>query len=128
MTTESNLTKRQETQPEVTRSERLETPPVDIFENQNEILLVADMPGVTKEDLQVRVDKGVLVLEGKKTFEMPKGLLNCETEPCMYTRSFSLPETFDGDRISAKLELGVLTVHLPKRESVKPRQIQVTGG
>jgi HSP20 family molecular chaperone IbpA len=128
MTTESKLTKREETLPEETRADRQVAPPVDIYENQDEILLVADMPGVTKDDLQVRIDKDVLVVEGKKSFELPKGLLNCEIEPCTYTRSFSLPQTIDGDRISAKLELGVLTVHLPKRDSVKPRQIQVTAG
>lgn len=128
MTTENKLTKRDETLPEETRTERQVAPFVDIYENQDEILLMADMPGVDKNDLQVRVEKDVLFLEGRKTFEVPQGLLNCEIEPCTYVRSFSLPKTVDGDKIQAKLERGVLSVHLPKRESVKPRQIQVTSG
>lgn len=129
MTTETKLTKREENLPEATASEHRVLPPVDIYENQDEILLVADMPGVGKEDLQVRIDKDVLHLEGKKLFqEDQKGLLTHELVPCSYTRSFSIPKTIDGDKISASLDRGVLTVHLPKRESVKPRQIQVVSG
>ena len=114
MTTESKLTKTEENLPEQTRTEREVTPPADIFENQDEILLMADMPGVRAEDLQVRVDKDVLILEGKKSMAEDEGLLRCELSP--------------SEKISASLELGVLKVHLPKRESVKPRQIQVTAG
>ena len=129
MTTETKLTKREETLPEETRTERRVAPSVDIYENQDEILLIADMPGVTKDDLQVRIDKDVLHLEGKKLLdENQKGLLTCELVPCSYTRSFSIPKTIDGDKISASLDRGVLAVHLPKRESVKPRQIAVTSG
>jgi HSP20 family molecular chaperone IbpA len=128
MTTEDKLTKREETLPEETRTDRRVAPFVDIYENQEEILLMADMPGVGKDDLQVRVEKDVLYLEGRKSFALPQGLLNCEIEPCTYIRSFSLPKTVDGDKIQAKLDRGVLSVHLPKRESVKPRQIQVTSG
>ena len=126
MTTETKLTKREETLPEETRVDRRATPSVGIYENQDEILLVADMPGVGKDDLEVRLDKDVLLVEGRKTFEDLKGLLSDELTPCTYTRSFSIPPTIDGDKIAASLEHGVLTVHLPKRESVKPRQIQVT--
>lgn len=129
MTTETKLTKREENLPEETRTERRVAPSVDIYENQDEILLLADMPGVGTEDLQVRIDKDVLHVEGKKSFdEDQKGLLSCELVPCAYTRSFSIPKTIDGDKISASLDRGVLTVHLPKRESVKPRQIQVVSG
>ncbi len=128
MTAEDKLTKREETLPEETRTDRQRAPFVDIYENQDEILLMADMPGVGKDDLQVRVEKDVLYLEGRKTFEAPQGLINCEIEPCTYVRSFSLPKTMDGDKIQANLEQDVLSVHLPKRESVKPRQIQVTSG
>jgi HSP20 family protein len=129
MTTDTKLTKREETLPEETRTERRVAPPVDIYENQDEILLIADMPGVGKEDLQVRLDKDVLHLEGQKSFdEDEKGLLTRELVPCSYARSFSIPKTIDGDKISASVDRGVLTVHLPKRESVKPRQIQVVSG
>lgn len=128
MTTETKLTKREETLPEETHVERRVTPSVDIYENQDEILLLADMPGVGKDDLDVRLDKNVLVLEGRKTFEDLEGLLNDELTPCTYSRSFSIPSTVDGDKISASLEHGVLAVRLPKRESVKPRQIQVAAG
>lgn len=128
MTTEDKLTQRDEILPEETKDARRMTPFVDIYESQDEILLVADMPGVTKEDLDVRIDKEVLAIEGKKNFAADKGLLRCEMEPCTYARSFSLPKTIDSDKINASLERGVLTLHLPKRESVKPRQIQVQAG
>ncbi len=128
MTTDTKLAKRNETLPEETRSERRVAPFVDIYENQDEILLLADMPGVNKDELQLGIEKDVLKLEGKKSIGDEDGLLRCETEPCVYERSFSLPKTIDGDKISASMDKGVLTLHLPKRESVKPRQIQVTSG
>lgn len=125
--TDTKLAKREETLPEQTKPERHVAPFVDIFENNDEILLIADMPGVTKEALQLRIDKDVLSLEGSKSADGDK-LLRCEIVPCTYARSFTLPPTVDGEKISASLEHGVLRVHLPKRESVKPRQIQVTAG
>lgn len=128
MTSETKLAKREETLPEETRAERRVLPSVDIYENDDEILLLADMPGVGKEALQVRIDKDVLQLEGKKHLGEETGLLTGEVASCTYARSFSVPATIDGDKISAALDRGVLTVHLPKRESVKPRQIQVGVG
>ena len=114
--------------PEETRDDRRVAPFVDIYENDDEILLLADMPGVGKDELHVRVDKDVLLLEGKKVEQGDEGLLRCEAEPCTFARSFSLPKTIDADKIAASLERGVLTLHLPKREAVKPRQIPVTTG
>ena len=126
MTTETKLTNRDENLPEETRTDRQVTPFVDIYENQDELLLRADMPGVLSEALDVRIDKDVLIIEGKKQLDSDDGLLRCELAPCTYTRSFSLPKTIDREKIDASLERGVLEVHMPKRESVKPRRIQVT--
>jgi HSP20 family molecular chaperone IbpA len=128
MATNTKLTKRHEESPETIHEDQPVTPFVDIFENQDEILLLADMPGVQTKDLNVRVDKDTLILEGKKTIASDGNLIRCESAACTYTRSFSLPQTIDGAKIGASLDRGVLTVHLPKRESVKPRQIQVTAG
>lgn len=128
MTKDNKLMNREDNVPEETRAERQVAPFVDIYENQDEILLFADMPGVTKERLQLRIDKDVLVLEGAKHIESKPGLVKSELQSCTYVRSFSLPQTIDGEKISASLEHGVLKVRLPKRESVKPRQIQVTAG
>lgn len=128
MSIRDKLTRRKESTPEETQNEDRVVPAVDIYENQDEILLLADMPGVGKKELQLRVDKDVLHLEGRKSFEQLEGVLSCELDPCLYTRSFSIPRTIDSDKISASLERGVLTVHLPKRESVKPRQITVKAG
>lgn len=128
MATDTKLAKRDEESPETIREDRQVTPFVDIFENQDEILLLADMPGVRTEDLNVRIDKDALVIEGKKTLESEGNLVRCESTSCTYARSFSLPQTIDGAKIGASLDRGVLTVHLPKRESVKPRQIRVTAG
>lgn len=128
MTTDSKMTKHEENLPEETRTVRKVSPFVDIFENQDEILLFADMPGVSKEDVSIHIDKDVLRLEGHKNVPTLPGLVGGEIQSCAYVRSFSLPPTIDGDKISASLEHGVLKVSLPKRESLKPRQIQVTAG
>lgn len=128
MTTETKLTKRQDDQIEKTSAEHKVLPLVDIYENQDEILLIADMPGVATQDLGLRVDKDVLNLEGRTSYPNGKGLLRCESEPCVFARSFTIPHTIDADKISASLEKGVLTVHLPKREAIKPRQIPVSAG
>lgn len=128
MTKKANLSKRDEGSPEAIRQDRQVTPFVDIYENQDEILLLADMPGVQTEDLEVRVDKDALIIEGTRKVSTEGKLVQCESTACTYARSFSMPQTIDASKIGASLDRGVLTVHLPKRESVKPRQIRVTAG
>ena len=95
------------------------TPPVDVFENNDEILVVADFPGVPHDALTVRLDGTELVVEGHQ----PKG--EDWTQPLLFTRTFGVPDTVDPATISAELAHGVLKVHLRKSEQAKPRRIQV---
>lgn len=102
------------------------TPAVDIFENKDELLIVADLPGVGKEDLTLHLDKGRLTIEGRhKASGNPADTDSADFD---YRRLFAVPQGIDGERISADLRGGVLRVHLPKSEALKPRQIDVKAG
>jgi len=102
------------------------TPRVDVLENGDELVLLADVPGVGPEDVDVRFENGELTLDARcapRSFgARPVGE---EYEVGDYHRVFSLSEHLDGDRITAQLAHGVLTVRLPKREAVKPKRITV---
>lgn len=111
----------------VERSERrpVVAPPVDIFENAEKMLLVADFPGVAQEDVAIHFEKGTLTLEGRRNLASPGRVLASETQAFDYKRSFGLPQGIDADKISAELQNGVLFVHLPKSEALRPRRIEV---
>lgn len=94
-------------------------PPVDIYENQDEILLVADFPGVPKDGLSVRLDRSELLIEGTQESEW-------ESLPRLaFSRAFRVPNTVDPKGVRAELNRGVLTVRLAKSEAAKPRRIEV---
>jgi len=103
-------------------------PRVDIVQNADEVALLVDLPGVGPEDVDVRFENGELTLDARcapRSFgARPVG---AEYEVGDYHRVFSLSEHLDGDRITAQLMHGVLTVRLPKREAVKPKRIAVKG-
>lgn len=111
---------------ETTRGGFAFTPRVDIFETDQELLLFADVPGVKPEDVDLHFENGELFLHGKvKPFEgQPKTGLR-EYEVGDFYRSFTIHESVDAAKISAECKNGVLTVHLPKVEAVRPRQIAV---
>lgn len=94
------------------------TPPVDIFETDNEILLLADMPGITEQSLQLEVTRGVLTLEAEKR-------IDDDTTRYGYYRQFKLSDRIDADAGNAELKNGVLTLRLPKSEAAKPKKIAV---
>nr|WP_320017506.1 Hsp20/alpha crystallin family protein [uncultured Desulfobacter sp.] len=101
------------------------TPAVDIYENDNEILLHADMPGVLKENISVDIDNGKLSISGVRKLET-KGVATYEEfSDVEYVRSFSIPQTIDVEKVEAELKNGVLKLHLPKSEAAKPRQIEI---
>jgi HSP20 family protein len=103
-------------------------PRVDILETEQEILLLADMPGVKPSDVDVRFENGELTIHGRRTAPAsPKRRVLSEYEPAHYHRAFRLAEDVAADRIEAELKNGVLTVHLPKAEATKPRKIAVKG-
>jgi len=101
---------------------------VDILENDEELVLLADVPGVKLEDMEVRFEKGELTLHGRCPARA-HGLraLGREYEVGDFYRVFSLSEHLDPAKITAELVQGVLTVRLPKREAVKPKRIAVQG-
>ncbi len=100
-------------------------PAVDIFEDDNEILLYADMPGVLKENIQVDIDNGNLSLAGTRKLETSENVNWEEFVDVKYVRSFSVPQTIDVDKVAAELKEGVLCLHLPKSEAAKPRRIDI---
>jgi HSP20 family molecular chaperone IbpA len=102
-------------------------PLVDIYEDDSGITLQADMPGVSKERLDVQVDKTTLSIEGEAEISMPEGMeaLYADIRSTRYQRSFSLSSELDGEKAEASLKDGVLTLHIPKREQYQPRKIEV---
>ncbi len=105
-------------------------PPVDVFEDDDRITVLADLPGVTREQLQVRVDGDALLLEataaaiGPENMELVHGEARCPT----YRRQFTLSRELDTGRIEARLTDGVLRLTIPKAEEAKPRRIEVQVG
>ena len=106
-------------------------PPVDVFENENAITLLADLPGVPKDQLNLRVDGDTLVIEATATaastppdMELVYDELQCPA----YRRQFTLSRELDASRIEAQLRDGVLRLTIPKAEEAKPRRIQVQAG
>ena len=97
-------------------------PPVDIYENKDEILVIADLPGVPRESLTVRLDGSELLIEGAQPIASGE---DTTQRPLAFTRTFRVPETIDPKGVTAELANGVLRVHLAKSDAAKPRQIQV---
>lgn len=105
-------------------------PAVDIFEDEGGVTLLADMPGVSREQLQVRVDGETLWIEGTATVVQAGNieLLHGELLTPHYRRSFTLSRDLDASHIEARLQHGVLRLRIPKSESAKPRRITVQAG
>ena len=104
------------------------TPRVDVLETENEVLVLADMPGVQPGDVDVRFEKGELTIHGRRAAAHGEKESHLrEYEATNYFRAFGVAETIAADRISAELKNGVLTVNLSKVEAVKPRKITVRG-
>ncbi len=112
---------------ERTRSGRSYLPPVDIFETKDELVLLADLPGVKLENLEIQFEKNELTIVGKVNDCgcAGKELLLGEYGKGDFVRSFQIGESVDANRISAELKDGVLTLHLPKVEAIKPRKISI---
>jgi HSP20 family protein len=103
-------------------------PRVDVLETEQELMLLADLPGVRPADVDVRFEKGELTIHGRRTpSHAGKKRVLWEYEPTHYHRAFRLAEVVAGDRIEAEMKNGVLTVRLPKAEAAKPRRIAVKG-
>ena len=104
-------------------------PPVDIYQNgDHELVLKAELPDMSREDIDITVDNGTLTIRGEKKFSnevKEESFHRIERRYGAFSRSFSLPRTVDANKVSADYKNGVLTVRLPLREEAKPRQIKV---
>jgi HSP20 family protein len=105
--------------------ERYVAPPVDIYETRDGLVVLADVPGVAQEALEVRVDHNMLTIRGHARHVVPGEATYREYELVNLFRQFELSKKVDQGRITADLKCGVLTLHLPKAEEAKPRQIEV---
>lgn len=102
-------------------------PLVDIYETTDDYFLVANMPGVIKEDVKIKLEEGDLVIMGRTNFvgELNHKYLMKEIDSSNYYRKFKISESINEEKIEAKLENGRLFVHLPKVERVKPKTIEI---
>lgn len=103
------------------------TPPVDIFEDSQGVTLWADLPGVTKDRLDVKVHDGNLYIEAEAAVPTPAGmrLQHAEIRQPHFARAFSLGADFDASKIDANLKDGVLRLTIPRRDEARPRRIEV---
>ena len=109
------------------RQEPALLPPADVIEDAAGITLYADLPGVPKERLQLRVDGDQLFIEAELQLPLPQGLEPGHVEVTLsrYRRTFTLSKELDADRIGAEMNQGVLRITLPKVAQAQPRRIQV---
>jgi HSP20 family molecular chaperone IbpA len=115
------------TQPESTRGGRVFVPNVDIIENENELLVVADVPGTKADQVEVTYEQGILTFHAQVQPRQKDGVQYLLQEYAVgdYERSFRLGKDIDPGKIEADIKDGVLTLHLPKAEQIKRKQITV---
>ena len=115
------------TRAEHTRSGRLYQPNVDILETAEELIVLADMPGVDGSDIDINFENGTLTIHGKVAPRQGEGVNHLLREYGIgdFHRTFQVSEVIDASRITAECANGVLTLHLPKVEAAKPRKIKV---
>jgi HSP20 family protein len=109
------------------RDEPVLLPPVDVIEDATGITLYADLPGVSKDKLQLRVEGDQLSLEGELALPLPQGMAadHAEVRLSRYRRTFTLSKELDAEKVNAELTQGLLRVRIPKAEHAQPRKISV---
>lgn len=122
-----NTTKSSELQRQPER-DNAQRPAVDIYEDAAEIILKADLPGVSRDRLDVQVDGNNLTIEGQVTINMPEGMeaLYADVNATHFRRSFTLSSELEVGKIKAEMNNGELTLHLPKRAELQPRKIEIS--
>jgi len=108
--------------------QRAVTPPVDVFENADEVLVVADVPGASSDQIDVRVENGTLTLQARRPEENDGTAVAREYDVVDFARTFRIPAGIDTTSISAEAKNGTVLVRLPKIAAVKPRKIAVRQG
>ncbi len=104
------------------------SPAVDIKEEDNQFLLIADIPGVDPKNIDIHMENGILTIKGERNSELKtehEGFKRIERKHGIFYRRFTMPEGVNPEGIDAKSDNGVLTVSIPKQEAVKPRKITV---
>ena len=107
-------------------------PPMDVTETGDALLCHLEVPGVSREDLDIRVEGQVVTITGEKRYQQDEGVKNggfrhVERGYGRFERSFTIPQSVEADRVKAQYDNGVLTVVLPKAEKSKPRRIEIEG-
>lgn len=127
---DKDVTRRESRDVQRSQPESVLRPAVDVFEDAEGITLLADMPGVSRERLNLQVDKDSLIVEGEASIDMPEGMqaLYADIRSTRYRRSFALSGELDTDAIDAGLKDGVLWVRIPKRAELRPRKVEVRVG
>jgi len=126
-TQDIQVQKKREVESETTVPVRVFVPTADIYETHDSLVVYLEMPGVNKERVSIRVEDGVLHVEGQLDFERYEGLRPLYTEYNVghYSRNFRLPNQIDISKIEAQMKDGVLMVTLPKVEQARPRTIKI---
>jgi len=109
------------------RQEAALLPPVDVVEDATGITLYADLPGVPRDKLDLRVEGDQLNIEAELALPMPQGMTpsHAEVSRARYRRAFTLSKELDAEKVSAELSQGVLRVRIPKAEHAQPRKISI---
>lgn len=118
---ERNIKAREETR----SNDKYIRPSVNIIETEEGLILTAEIPGATKENLEVNVEKGILTISAPVSRGMPGQTAHTEFELANYYRQFSIPESLDNGKAKAEYNNGILTLRVPKAEIAKPRRIEV---
>src|SRR5438876_7206139 len=106
-------------------------PPVDVYEDDHNVVLTIEVPGIDEKDIDVRIENNTLTVHGERKLEKEEKEENyrrVERQYGSFTRSFTLPSTVDPEQVSANYEKGVLKIKLAKKAEAKPKQIKVNVG
>ena len=125
MSQENTISTPKQSAAEPTTNRPVVAPTVDIYENEREYLVLADLPGVAHDGVKIHFEAGELSLDAQRQPEEGNGFIGNELVVADYRRLFRIPETVDSEKIDAKLVDGVLHLILPKSSKARPRQISV---
>jgi HSP20 family molecular chaperone IbpA len=128
MNNEDMMTRRDQSSEPMNGRHRPVAPPCDVYENADEYLIVADIPGAEERTVDIKHERSKLTIEARRTNERHGTVVEAEPQPSSYMRTFQVPETVDVEQIRAELKHGVLHLHLPKGPQARVRKIAVTAG
>lgn len=115
-----------ESREETRSSQQYLTPAVDIFETEEALVLMADLPGLDKNAVEIHIEKGILTIEGRPEKKNAGEQIYREFAAGPYFRQFRIPDSLDQGKAAADFKNGVLTLTLPRAEKAKPRKIEIT--